>query len=240
MEDKMPFSYPPAQSSAVPSWIIFVAGLLSALMLFLAGVALGYISIRPLSQTTETSTSAQNQSATSTQTTTVTPGQETTNSATTDETAGWKTYSDSTLGFSVKYPSSWLVTEGNSYAPSLPEEMVTFQSRKDVFDISVIVEDTTYSSKKEAITQFVKNSWGSYDLSSKTLQIGSYEGLESFFIQSGMGGSQLKLIYTVLENNGRFYYVGTQTALNSQTNEPEDTERLEIYNNVLSTFKFLD
>jgi len=91
MEDSKSFSCPPSQPSAIPSWIIFVAGLLSALMLFLAGVALGYISIKPLSLTTETSTSAQNQSTTS---------------AAVEETAGWKTCTNSKLNLSLKYPDS--------------------------------------------------------------------------------------------------------------------------------------
>jgi len=42
----------PGKTSGVPYWIIFIAGLLSALILLLTGVMLGYITIKSVPMTT--------------------------------------------------------------------------------------------------------------------------------------------------------------------------------------------
>ncbi|TSC92370.1 MAG: hypothetical protein CEN89_735 [Candidatus Berkelbacteria bacterium Licking1014_7] len=53
-----------------------------------------------------------------------------TTSATADATANWKTYTNSTYGFSFKYPSDWTATESTTYPGALISVGVDTPSRK--------------------------------------------------------------------------------------------------------------
>ncbi len=54
----------------------------------------------------------------------------------TDKTADWKTYTNSTYGFSIKYPTDWSYNDADSYAkqscepgPDIPQGLILFGSK---------------------------------------------------------------------------------------------------------------
>lgn len=94
---------------------IVIVILISALALAAAGTALWYKSekaqeTKNVNQTVILNENSNNNSNIAVNTNTVAAN---TNTAATDETAGWKTYTNSTVGYSVKYPADWTVKDIN-------------------------------------------------------------------------------------------------------------------------------
>jgi len=101
----------PGKTSGVPYWIIFIAGLLSALILMLTGIMLGFITIRNIPITTIFSGISE----------------ASTSGTAMDTLANWKSYTNTTLGISFKYPPEMTIRESED---GFPIEIITGTSRK--------------------------------------------------------------------------------------------------------------
>lgn len=163
-------------------------------------------------------------SKTPTPTPTSTPTPTPTPTSTPDETADWKTYTNEEYGFEVKYPDSWIIDE-KTYNTVKPLYVLSL-SNKQKFKtgrIEIDIQSTTYPS----ILSWAKEAHGPHGL--QEVKVGKEEILGQQFIEK-------KKIFTGLLKNNFLY----QIILFGEIEEPKKSEIETVYNQILSTFKFLD
>ena len=100
---------------------------------------------------------------TPTPTTTVTP------TTTTDATTGWKTYTNSTYGFSIKYPSSWTVKDTIQKSGSAIPATNYLSVKKGNTKIRIIVNVSGFDMPKPEIEYTAKVTNGKLTLSNRTI-----------------------------------------------------------------------
>lgn len=134
-----------------------------------------------------------------------------------DPTADWETYADTNAEFSFRYPTNWqqstdvglLNDPTNSYILSIASEKTT-QTLQQYMNKKCIVSGTNFCSD------------------SKT-------GAISSSIQYNHPKSQYDSLDTLVLNNGKIY---TISLASRNPNRSADTQTINIYNQILSTFKF--
>jgi len=153
-----------------------------------------------------------------------------------DGTEDWKTYTDITHNFSIKYPSSWQVTTGNEHAPSIPSsmtEITKLQSAVGTIDVSIIPwHNNLKKDLREELSSFISSYFGDTDVSYENTQLDEQTALIGSYLQSAMG-SQTKVVLTAVEKGDYVLFFQTQF-------DVEDSSRLDLYDQILPTFKFLD
>jgi len=152
-----------------------------------------------------------------------------------DETAGWKTYVSSAHNFSVKYPPTWIATEGNGHFPSIPASMATminFQSKLGVFDMSIIPwQNNLKKDLSEELSSFINGYLGDFDVSYENVEVAGITAVRGIYSQ-GISGSDTSVILTAVERGDFVFFFLTIC----NTSEAYCTFS---YNQSLSTFKFL-
>ncbi|MCL5411727.1 MAG: hypothetical protein M1150_03235 [Patescibacteria group bacterium] len=174
----------------------------------------------------------------STDSTVVSTPKTSTSSATTSATANWKTYSNSTLGFTLKYPNSWSVADNLNGSVSI--ESADF--RQD--DKNKLEEQATSGAKifistssvstlpTRSVGQVIKGSDTVTDkevLSVKSITVDGKSGIEWDFQEKGnpaFTGTIAKVL-----NNAKTYEI--EIIYSSKTSK-------DIFDQILSTFKFTD
>ncbi|MBM4401907.1 MAG: hypothetical protein FJ044_01545 [Candidatus Cloacimonetes bacterium] len=167
---------------------------------------------------------------------TPTPTPEASPSPIVDETANWKTYTDPVHSFSLKYPPLWQITKGNEHAPSIPSnmaEITKLQSGVGTIDVSIIPwHNNLKKDLREELSSFISRYFGETDVSYESTKLGGETALQGSYLQVAFG-SQTKVILTAIEKGDYVLFFQTQF-------DTEDPSRLAVYNQILSTFKFLD
>ena len=165
-----------------------------------------------------------------------TPAEPTTAPVVEDETKDWKTYTETVHSFSLEYPSSWQVAKGNEHAPSIPSsmtEIIKLQSKVGTIDVSIIPwHNNLKKDLREELSSFISSYFGETEVSYESTQLDKQAALRGSYLQSAMG-SQTKVILTAVEKGDYVLFLQTQFDI-------EDSSRLGLYNQILSTFKFLD
>ncbi|OGD84036.1 hypothetical protein A2165_01805 [Candidatus Curtissbacteria bacterium RBG_13_40_7] len=156
-----------------------------------------------------------------------------------DETVNWKTYKNQNLGFSVKYPLSLSTHEIDEGVNITNGE--TTESK--FIGIKIVREDTGNKISLEGYlnSKYPVNDYGipSYQSGNdkgyfKEVTIGGLQGLLN---QNGMQFENKEKVAWVKPNN----YVFISTAYNIGETGTEYTEEAgQIFNQILSTFKFID
>ncbi len=182
------------------------------------------------------------------------PAPESTPAPVTDPTAGWKTYTNGTNGYAVKIPQDWIVDDHKGVFVSVPGE-VTFTPPSevgaegeagDVFRTKVaILVMTTEKIRYTLNTQQQFDEWLTKSVSSgegaRLFKIGDIRvgGLDAVtFVSRSLAGDSAGAYYGVVtwfRKNGANYYLELYS-----TSENKASQFASIYNQILSTFKFLD
>ena len=153
-----------------------------------------------------------------------------------DQTKDWKTYTDTTNNFSLKYPPSWQVTKGNEHAPSIPSsmtEIIKMQSNVGTVDVSIIPwHNNLKKDLREELSSFISRYFGDVSVSYENTQLDNLTALKGSYLQSAFG-SQTKGVLTAVEKDTAVFFLQTQF-------DVKNTSRLTLYNQILSTFKFLE
>lgn len=164
-----------------------------------------------------------------------------------DETANWKTYTNNKLNYSIKIPRDWLIDDKeNVFIRTSGEAIFLPQSEKDkgVFSTKIAITKLTnekirYSLNTE--TQF--NEWLLMPAATDVRRLAKVENLKIDnldavkFISTTLPGDATEPFFSIVtwfRKNGSNYYIefgGDEKIVNGNVN---------IYNQILSTFKFLD
>jgi len=145
----------------------------------------------------------------------------------TDETADWKTYTNQEYGFEIKYPLDWQIVSGTSSAyvefskddkeqpefilPGDKKVPANYEIRVDIDNISNVKD---YSDAKKVV-------------------IAGKNGLQW---EEGAAPSSGPATLTEIGNNNKFYIISYSASANEDTHK----KFIDIYDKMLSTFKFIN
>jgi len=146
------------------------------------------------------------------------------NKSTNDETMEWKIFKNDVLTF--KYPKDWVVSFGNSHAPTYPSDTIVLKSSPSSFDINLIVKKEN-NDLEATFLNFVKNTFGDFQ---PTIILKESNMIEGYIIEVGPNNSKLKITIKILSNGDK--------KLIATTILPDN--KISIFNQILSTFKFLN
>jgi hypothetical protein len=146
------------------------------------------------------------------------------NRSTNDETMEWKIFKNDVLTF--KYPKDWVVSFGNSHAPTYPSDTIVLKSSPSSFDINLIVKKEN-NDLEATFLNFVKNTFGDFQ---PTIILKESNMIEGYIIEVGPNNSKLKITIKILSNGDK--------KLIATTILPDN--KISIFNQILSTFKFLN
>lgn len=150
--------------------------------------------------------------------------------STPDPTKNWKTYTDSTYGFSVQYPPTWIVNEyedgvGFSSNPNNPQSNESFGDGVSM----------QFHANPNNITtlDFVKTIRFKEDLppwkNTERAKATTFNGLDATKVEDVVGGKG---------GFGSGFFISYEsTIIELLTQNPSDTNE-KIFNTMLSTFKF--
>jgi hypothetical protein len=145
-------------------------------------------------------------------------------SATADPTVNWKTYTNGVISF--KYPETWTVVQGNSNAPTYPKDTIVLKSTLSSFDVSLVIQDYNSSiTPKNTLLNFVKNTYGDF----QTQITNQTDSTASGYIVQSAQNSQLTITIKVITNNQKSLIATTVL----------QTDKMNTFDQILSTFKFL-
>lgn len=158
-----------------------------------------------------------------------------------DETAGWKTERNEEFGFEVKYPKDWYVYKmgenkvvfSNFSKEQIQEIIERVKVQQKVTELESIAYSLEILIVEKPLDDWLKEQqrWAEMlgiDFFKEKIPIGSYEGYKISGITKGERG------YSKVLSNGKNVYL-------IETLFPERCrfEECEIFNKMLSTFKFL-
>lgn len=153
-------------------------------------------------------------------------------SAKKDETEGWKVYTNSDLGFSVRYPSEWFLYDKNTSCAERMTRHVFIDKKRLVdcgsygdgpapADFYILVGDKPYTLPKT-------NAYDTYE----PIKISGEEGVLNFTTEKSERPRETNTI-VIVNHNGRGYQIVIRNVDNKGTHNP-------IFDQILSTFQFLD
>jgi len=172
-----------------------------------------------------------------------------------DETNDWKTYTNETLGYTIKIPKDWVIDEHKGVFVGLAGEATFTPSSEieetqgegaDVFRTKVaILAMTTEKVRYNLNTKQQFDEWLVKDVSSGegerlfkigNVKIGGFDAVK--FVSRALPGDPAESYYgiiTWLHRNGTNYYMELYSI-----NETNASKLTSVYDQILSTFKFLD
>lgn len=178
-----------------------------------------------------------------------------------DETADWKTYTNTQYGFEIKYPSDWITEKNNSetrqtwlYPPLLNRGSVnnlfsiTFRNKLGDFYSYCGASDTKTKgvmTREIEVLENVNNDTidtlvEKYSIPGYVVEITNIGNLKAANIrEEGIGGN-FSRIYTI--KNDKIYIFGEEDSCDVASASNNDNAKIlsdEIFNQMLSTFKFL-
>ena len=199
-----------------PAYSGFVLPLVIGLVLALTvlGTAF-YLQLKPKPQTPNSKSQTQNRPATQ--------------SATSDPTANWKTYTSEKYKYSFKYPSSWEVKirEEAEYESVGTYQFYFYVSKSNPNDCRGDCPASIYWSDEK---------------------IGDYSVKKSVGLIGGVGGATPQYYHDVIFSRGGHYYIFTLYELDEESDSGDmnrealafKAEDLKTFNQILSTFKFVE
>jgi len=172
-----------------------------------------------------------------------------------DKTKDWKTYTNETLGYTIKIPQDWVIDEHKGVFIGLAGEATFTPSSEieetqgegaDVFRTKVaILAMTTEKVRYNLNTKQQFDEWLVKDVSSGegerlfkigNIKVGGFDTVR--FVSRALPGDPAESYYgiiTWLRRNGTNYYMELYSI-----NETSASKFTSIYNQILSTFKFLE
>lgn len=151
-----------------------------------------------------------------------------------DETANWKTYRNEKYGFEMKYPDNWIVNiaDDSIRFQTFPEPSPGyggFPGGKNDIQISLSVKANSEGLDLEKF--FAKQSLGRIVKSKQSIVLGNISGIIATYDEEvGAGMSE---VYSVANN---FLIEGIVFCGSNDVKE----KAISIFDQILSTFKFLD
>lgn len=136
------------------------------------------------------------------------------------ETANWKTYTNDTYGYIVKYPSDWEYKFGKGKDAQVVFGLSPVEIRTDIPNFLISVSETI---KQPLFEEDGRNKV----METKQITIGGQSGEQATIADGGSG--KVSYIQSAVLYNGKTYYFNLH-----------DLNKKEIYDQILSTFKFLD
>ncbi len=164
----------------------------------------------------------------------------TTNTTPKDETADWKTFTNSKLGFSVKYPKYFGVKEYPKNSSGTAKGGVTFVSSDNNLYFTrgrVIYKDISINVRKASggtLDEELKNVYmpsGTIFQSKSTIKIDGVEALRATSVAEGNISEEIAVV--LKKGDNVYFFVPTWGG-----NPSDKTTILHILNLMLSTFKF--
>lgn len=158
----------------------------------------------------------------------------TTTTVTPDPTAGWSTFSDATLGFSIKYPTTWTAeksTQDSSMALySTANPMTSGGTKLDNINIGFVTgSNTNYTNLNLYLKNIIKLT--DTQISSAAVTV---NGMTDYFVRSSNGAVDLYIQKNGTTNAG-FYDVSFRSeAATSYSGLPSEERTM------ISTFQFLN
>ncbi|MBI2597382.1 hypothetical protein HYW41_04455 [Candidatus Daviesbacteria bacterium] len=157
-----------------------------------------------------------------------------------DETANWKTYTDTQLGFSLKYPEGWIVESAGTPSGSTrlnnnntnwgkiatEQNKKTYQVIDDTFGVEIV-----RSSDPAYISDIGENRL----IKSETTVVDGITGKKQYFRNSSE--PRLGTGVAVKITRGKYTY-SIAGGLTDQTQEYLDSQYAKIFDQILSTFRF--
>lgn len=167
-------------------------------------------------------------------------------SSTTDGTANWKTYTNTLLGYELKYPSSLRLIEKTSFRSMTLTDMELDESTTyPLTGENVLVESvggqagSTPAIYKGFLLSIRPNtsSYYSYETLSSYWDKVPIDGLSAYKTEDSFesGGHKAQFINVVLEDSYKDQY-----ELNASFNAANKQEYFSLFNQILSTFRFFD
>jgi len=161
-----------------------------------------------------------------------------TSSSTKDETADWKTYTNTTIGYSVKLPKTWLTTENLASNPSCSGDKTVdyFAPTKETFVIcgsdktsmvSIISQKGTYPTDKTELLNALKN--GTVE-NTKIDNNTAVKVSGEYYIAEGATGNNGAVSITYYVNHQGNYLTIWYVS---------KSDYKKIFDQIVSTFKFL-
>lgn len=155
-------------------------------------------------------------------------------SSTSKETANWKTYTNTIDGYSIKYPTDWIVDDtcmvdkqcvgGISASIKSPEKFTLNEQNIMSYSIKIFKSDKDPRDTTGQITGY--NPPGGY----KEYKINNIDVLESI----GMNGT----LEFSLKKSVNYYIYISFLSYSKKTPFPEQERFLKTFNQILSTFRF--
>jgi hypothetical protein len=154
------------------------------------------------------------------------------------DTSTWKTYTNSYYGFSFEYPKEWtaekiLETEGvNLISPLLQksldeEDKAGGEGDVPPNDIGIYIRDNPDNIHVERFVKTYDNGWFENYKSQKNITVGNRSAIQ--FSDQGIDVNHFPLIATFVQGTDKIIVINIQYG---------DDQMLNIYNQILSTFKF--
>lgn len=174
---------------------------------------------------------------------------EATRSGGTDKgSADWKTYTNTKNGFSIKYPNNWYITtEATTNTPNTPQgklfilQIASCDSSKQAHCFLKAKENFLEVSRQDKYAESLDNYFkavtsGKRIYSKKTSTIED----ETAIFYSFNSNNDFNLIYRdlLIKHNGNIFRI--EFSSNIDPNGVDQKQSVETFNQILSTFKFLD